>query len=100
MKHSLIILPEEEIDLAEVSDWYNMESPGLETRFLKAVGDIFECIKVSPIQFPVIRKNVRRAVLDDFPYSVFFAPDEEGKIVFVLAVLHQARDPKMWKSRL
>lgn len=100
MKHSLIILPEAEVDLTEASDWYNMESPGLETRFLKTMGDIFERIKVSPAQFPIVRKNVRRAVLADFPYSVFFVTDEEGKIVFILAVLHQARDPKTWKSRL
>jgi plasmid stabilization system protein ParE len=38
--------------------------------------------------------EVRRAVVSRFPYAVFYRI--EPKRVVVLAVLHMARDPKVW----
>ena len=38
--------------------------------------------------------EVRRAMLSDFPYAVFYRI--EARRVVVLAVLHTARDPKLW----
>ena len=54
----------------------------------------------APQQFPVVWRVVRRAVLPDFPYSIFFVAADDGETVFVLAVLHHARNPKAWKSRV
>ena len=44
--------------------------------------------------FPCVHGEVRRAVVSRFPYAVFYRVDP--KRVVVLAVLHMARDPKLW----
>lgn len=43
--------------------------------------------------------NIRTALLDTFPYMVHFSVDDDKKTITVLAVLHTARDPKIWKER-
>jgi len=44
--------------------------------------------------FARVHGAVRRTVVSRFPYAVFFRG--EPKRVVVLAVLHMARDPKLW----
>jgi plasmid stabilization system protein ParE len=42
-------------------------------------------------------RQVRRALLNRFPYSIYFAiGDSETEVI---AVLHQHRHPNTWKSR-
>jgi len=41
-----------------------------------------------------VHGEVRRALLSQFPYGVFYRV--ESKRVVVLAVLHTARDPSLW----
>jgi hypothetical protein len=43
---------------------------------------------------------IRTALLDTFPYMIHFSVDDDKKIITVLAVLHTARDPKVWKERV
>ena len=50
----------------------------------------------NPMMFGRIRGEVCRAILDKFRYGVFYIPRPE----FVsIAVLHQARNPKLWHTR-
>jgi plasmid stabilization system protein ParE len=44
--------------------------------------------------FAAVHGEVRRAILSNFPYAVFYRI--EARRVVVLAVLHTARDPKLW----
>lgn len=52
----------------------------------------------APRRFPVIRRNMRRALLRRFPYGVFFV--EAVDAVQVVACLHARRDPHEWSERL
>ena len=45
----------------------------------------------APLQFPVVRGNIRRALLRGFPYGVFFTVHADT--VQVLAVVHLHRHP-------
>jgi toxin ParE1/3/4 len=50
-----------------------------------------------PKHFPVIDGEVRRAVVDRFPYGVFFVElDDE---ISVIGIMHLHRDPQEWRSR-
>ena len=49
----------------------------------------------NPLQFPIVEEEVRRGLMRDFPYGVFFTADAE--LVTVLAVLHLHRHPDTWK---
>ncbi len=55
-----------------------------------------EALRSFPESFPVIYKNVRRAVVSRFPYAVFYVAEPA---VVVLAVLHTSRDPAIWPRR-
>lgn len=42
--------------------------------------------------------TVRRALLDRFPFAVYYVP--EANDLVILAVVHTARDPAFWRSRI
>ena len=44
----------------------------------------------NPRQFPTVFKNVRRALLRRFPYSLFFV---------IETCFHASRDPSRWQKR-
>ena len=56
-------------ELIDAQDWYEGEARGLGRRFRQAVDDVAERMSASPLQFPLVYKNVRRAVLRRFPLA-------------------------------
>ena len=81
-------------DLAAGFGYYERQSRGLGERFLTAVGSAFDAIERYPQMFGQVHGEVRRALLSQFPYGIFYRV--ESKRVVVLAVLHTARDPRLW----
>lgn len=77
--------------------WYEKERAGLGFEFLEAVDKLVRTIAENPERSPVIRKDVRRAVLRRFPYSIFYRI-VSGHIV-VIACFHGKRNPKVWRGR-
>ena len=55
-------------------------------------------MSANPRQFPVVFKNVRRALLHRFPYSLFFVVEDET--VLGIACFHASRDPSQWQKRI
>lgn len=81
-------------DLAAGFGYYEEQSAGLGEQFLMAVASAFEAIGRYPEMFAKLHGEVRRALVSRFPYAIFYRA--ESKRVVVLAVLHTARDPKLW----
>lgn len=96
MKHTLILRQEAERDLFEAYRWYNEKVPGLGSDFLAIVERALESINENPARFPVVYRNVRRALMRRFPYGIFFMV--EGDLIIVLGVMHTARDPGKWRN--
>jgi len=86
-------------ELIGAQDWYEGEAPGLGDRFLQAVDAVAERLSANPLQFPVVYKNVRRALLRRFPYSLFFVIEDDTDAVLVIACFHASRDPSQWQKR-
>ena len=99
MTRDLIIRPEAEDELTEAFDWYEERSAGLGSEFLISVNAVFDAIVQDPQRFPIMRKNVRRALTRRFPYQVFEALEEESRII-VIAVFHAKRNPAIWMERI
>jgi len=97
MTGELIIRPQAEAELAEAFGWYEEQLAGLGAEFLLSVDACFNAIARNPRQYPVVHKNIRRALTRRFPYEVFFIAGDED--VVVLAVFHAKRDPKRWQER-
>jgi plasmid stabilization system protein ParE len=84
-------------ELIKAQDWYEGEATGLGRRFRQAIDVLAERLSANPRQFPVIFKNVRRALLRRFPYSLFFVVEDET--LLVIACFHASRDPLRCQER-
>jgi plasmid stabilization system protein ParE len=85
-------------ELIDAQDWYENEAPGLGRRFRAAVDAVVERMSATPRQFPVIYKNVRRALLRRFPYALMFVIGADEALT-VIACFHGSRDPAHWQKR-
>jgi len=74
------------------------EVSGLGRRFRAAVDATVIRISANPQQFPIIHKNVRRALLRLFPYALMFVIEADGTLT-VIACFHGSRDPAHWQKR-
>jgi toxin ParE1/3/4 len=84
-------------ELIEAQDWYEGAAAGLGRRFRQAIHALIERMSDNPRQFPVVFKNVRRALLRRFPYSLFFVVEDDT--LSVIACFHASRDPSRWQER-
>jgi plasmid stabilization system protein ParE len=55
-------------------------------------------MSAAPRQFPVIYKNVRRALLRRFPYALMFVIEADETLT-IIACFHGSRDPALWQKR-
>jgi len=95
--YSVIFTQAARAELIAAQDWYEDEATGLGRRFLQAIDALVERMSENPRQFPVVFKNIRRALLRRFPYSLFFVV--EGDDLTVIACFHASRDPSHWQRR-
>lgn len=98
MAYKLEFHLEAEAELDEALLWYQQESPGLEQDFFNEYINLENRLEENPREFPLVLEDIRRANFYRFPYSLFFIL--EGKTIFVLAIFHQSRDPKIWQERV
>ena len=96
--HPVIFNQSARAELIDAQDWYENEAPGLGRRFRSAVDVAVERMSTAPRQFPVIYKNVRRALLRRFPYALMFVMQADGTLI-VIACFHGSRDPAHWQKR-
>lgn len=96
MSHDVRFLPLARLEVTDVCDWYARLAPGLSEGFLTEVDRIVGLIADNPLVYPVVLKDIRRARLRRFPYSLFFRI--VGDDCFVLACFHARRDPRRWED--
>jgi len=83
-----------EFELREAYNWYEEREPGLGSEFMRSVDGCIQLICRHPEIFPIVRKDIRQAVVRRFPYSIFHLPTKEK--IIVLSVFHASRKPKKW----
>jgi plasmid stabilization system protein ParE len=88
---------EAESDIHDAAVWYESQRLRLGHDFLDAVEASFTRISENPLQFPILYRGTRRALLARFPFGVFFRV--EGQTIVVLAVMHASRNPVRWRDR-
>lgn len=84
-------------ELNEASTWYETKRRGLALEFIAEIDRCVSLASERPLEFAVVRENIRRVVANRFPYSIYFRA-EQHRIV-VLAVFHGRRNPKIWVAR-
>jgi plasmid stabilization system protein ParE len=96
--HSVVFTPAARFELMDAQNWYEDEMPGLGARFLAEVSALIERMQENPQQFPVVHRNIRRALLRHFPYALMFVIGQDERLT-VLACFHGSRDPLHWQKR-
>jgi plasmid stabilization system protein ParE len=96
MKRTVRFLPEALEDLLETRHWYARREADLGLAFAEAIATAIVRIEHDPASFPRVDGEVRRLVVRQFPYAVYFR--EEGDELLVLAV-HGRQDPRRWQER-
>jgi plasmid stabilization system protein ParE len=93
----LIVRPLAEADVRDAVFWYESRREGLGAEFALELDALYERIAENPQQFPEIAEGARRALLQRFPYAIYFLISEDAPII--VAVLHQHRRPDAWRER-
>jgi toxin ParE1/3/4 len=100
MSSQVIWLPEAEADLAEAAAWYDEQREGLGDEFVHAVLRATGNLPTNPLitSRRSRGRNVRFTYPKRFPYRIIYEATERG--VFVISVIHAARDDRHWRERL
>jgi len=80
-------------EIGEARTWYETQHPGLGKEFVAAI-ELQKCLEQAPLLYAEVIPKVHRAFLPRFPYGLFYVVRHD--LVYVLAVLHDARNPNHW----
>lgn len=97
MNRRTFVRPEAQTDTREAALWYERRESGLGTEFVYQIRNTLQQITDHPLRFPIVSEEVRRALLQKFPYSVYFINEPDG--IAIIAVLHQHKRPETWQAR-
>ena len=90
--------PDAEAELAAVRVWYALQRECLDDELTQRVDETLQRIVNAPYAYPIVYRQLRRAVLRQFPLAVFYEPTDEE--IHVFAVYHSSRDPKKLRLRI
>ena len=98
MGFKLIIKPVVWLDLDEAIEWYEKESPGLGKRFIKNFEEAKEKILKQPTAYSNVTPEVRRILLKNFPYKIFY--HFSAYTVFIIGLAHTKRSKAFIRRKL
>ena len=90
--------PEADAELTEARRWYSHYHQDLDLEFMQCVDEVLTQVVSNPHLFPVVYRNLRRAVVRRFPFAVFY--EITANEIEVVSVFHSRRNPEVWKSRV
>ena len=97
MTLELRLRSEAELELMDAALWYEEQGLGLGHQFLDEALAAFSTITETPLMYPIVHRNTRRALIHRFPFGVYYRV--ETSTIVVVAVMHGSRDPRRWKTR-
>jgi plasmid stabilization system protein ParE len=89
--------PRARLELLDASAYYASVGDGLGDYFLDEVSRATDLLLEHPDTGPIVRNDIRKKVLREFPYSLFYCV--RGEEIRILAVAHHQRRPFYWDRR-
>ena len=77
--------------------YYNRQVPGLGDEFVDEIEGGVQRVVAAPYTWRIIEEDVRRYLVQRFPYGLYYTV--EGDVVIIWAVKHLHRDPDYWQER-
>jgi plasmid stabilization system protein ParE len=94
----LSLRPEALAEIRDAAAWYGDRGFELDVAFFDDLAKTLEQLRASPVLYPKIDADLRKAPLRRFPYMVLQRADEDELVV--VACFHSRRNPEAWRSRL
>ena len=85
-------------EIRAATAWYAKQREQLPREFQQEIQSTLFKIQRNREFFPVDFEDVRSALMDRFPFCIYFTMFEE--FIWVLAVSHTSREPYYWADRL
>lgn len=90
--------PEAESEFFEAIAYYEERASGLGLDFSTEVHAAIQRILAFPQAWQVLEDDIRRALVNRFPYGVLYAVDDTR--IWIVAVMNLHRQPEYWRERL
>jgi toxin ParE1/3/4 len=90
--------PEAQEEMINSAVFYETKSNGLGYKFLNEIARSLDLISVSPETWPVFSDDIRRFLLQRFPFGLLYEIHDD--YLYIIAVMHLYREPFYWKNRL
>lgn len=84
-------------ELLDARDYYDEMAFGLGKSFIRELERTINIIRKNSLAYPVIRDNIRKALIIKFPYALLYRIEKEN--IYILSVMHQKRRPNYWVNR-
>ena len=102
MNWKVVARPQTEDDVIEAAQWYDSQRAGLGDEFIEEVLAVFDALEINPLlncrRHPT--KNIRWCYPKRFPYRVIYEVIEDDQLVIIAAVVHAARNDRVWRGRV
>ena len=85
------------IELEGAIEWYEHQQEGLGKRFAIAFHSAVTVIRNFPSLNTELAKNIRRAIIKEFPYGIIYSVKSD--FIEIIAVAHLHRRPMYWTGR-
>ena len=89
--------PEADTEFFASIEYYEQCESGLGYDFSVEVYSAVQIILKQPTAWPVIEDDVRRFLINRFPFGILYSIEENE--IYILAVMNLRRDPDYWKHR-
>ena len=89
----LIVLKRAELEVDEISEYYELIAEGLGVKFYSEYKDYVETLKNIPF-FEVNYTIIRKLPLKKFPYTTHFTINEAEKLVSIHAITYDYQNPE------
>jgi toxin ParE1/3/4 len=93
----VVFSSEAEADALGAFRFYEDRREGLGERFRDHVGVALGRIQTSPEVSPIIYRDLRRKLVERFPYAILYRL--YPGLVYVVAIMHAKQNPAIWKRR-
>lgn len=97
MNSQLRFLPEFFTDVQDAVDWYEQQQTGIGVVFQAAVAATLHRVADFPLANAQADKSTRVAIVERFPFGIFYRA--VGSELLVIGLLHLHRRPGTWKRR-
>lgn len=93
----LVVGPAAKQELREAGRYYEERRNGLGESFFVEVERTAQRIVEYPEAWPLISGEIRRCLVNRFPFALLFRIEPER--IYVLAIMHLCREPNYWRTR-